>query len=271
MTAPGNTWPIIIGGCHRSGTSLIRRILNAHPRIYCGPEVKFFRDFYGDYLVDDPVRHARFLTSARSILPEADVLEILGQAFIALHQRAAAQAGKPRWADKNPENVLYLTQWEKMLGEEWFFIHVVRNPLDTLASIMEADFKYAIPSDLDSRIEFYRSYSEAGLNYCQMHPERSYRMVYERLAASPWEEVERLMQWLGEKAETDQLAFNSFQHQSGLEDPKVGKTQKIHSESIHRWEKFFSTNETAIILGRTGSLWKKLDENHYYPLEQMMK
>ena len=43
-----NTWPIIVGGCHRSGTSLVRRLLNAHSRIYCGPEVKFFRDFFKD-------------------------------------------------------------------------------------------------------------------------------------------------------------------------------------------------------------------------------
>ncbi|MBI3997802.1 MAG: sulfotransferase [Armatimonadetes bacterium] len=50
------SWPIIIGGCPRSGTSLVRRILNAHSRIYSGPEVKFFRDFSGDY-PNDPLRH----------------------------------------------------------------------------------------------------------------------------------------------------------------------------------------------------------------------
>jgi hypothetical protein len=49
---PPNTWPIIIGGCHRSGTSLLRRILNARSRIHCGPEIKFLRDFHGDYYGD---------------------------------------------------------------------------------------------------------------------------------------------------------------------------------------------------------------------------
>src|SRR5437762_3114343 len=124
MTLPLETWPIIVGGCYRSGTSVIRRILDAHSRIHCGPEVKFFRDFYGDYL-DDRLQHLRFMTTARAILPETDLLDVLGRAFVAVHERAAACAGKPRWADKNPENVLYLSEWQRLLRDHWLFVHVV--------------------------------------------------------------------------------------------------------------------------------------------------
>jgi len=61
-------WPVVIEGCHRSGTSLVRRIRDSHSRIHCGPEVPFFRDFYGDYS-DDSYAHLRFST-ARSLLSE---------------------------------------------------------------------------------------------------------------------------------------------------------------------------------------------------------
>src|SRR5438105_15007030 len=108
-----NDWPIIIGGCHRSGTSLVRRILNAHSRIFCGPEVKFFRDFFGAYK-DDPIRHLRFFNTARTILSGDELLQIFGGAFVSMHERAAAVAGKPRWADKNPENVLSLELWQRL-------------------------------------------------------------------------------------------------------------------------------------------------------------
>src|ERR1700686_4824682 len=100
-----NSRPIIVGGCHRSGTSLVRRLLNAHSRIHCGPEIKFFRDFYGDY-PDDPLWPMRFMAPARTFLPEAELLELFGRAFVAVHERAAVRAGKVRWADKTPENVL---------------------------------------------------------------------------------------------------------------------------------------------------------------------
>ncbi len=78
-----NTCPIIVGGCLRSGTSVIRRILNAHSRIHRGPEVKFFRDFFGDY-VHDPIHNLRFTTTARSLLPQPELFDLLGRAFLAM-------------------------------------------------------------------------------------------------------------------------------------------------------------------------------------------
>ena len=105
MTVPRSEWPVVVGGCHRSGKSLVRCLPDAHPRIHYGPEVPFFRDFYGDYL-EDALHHLRFTQAARSLLSEDELLDVLGRGFVAVHERAANRAGKPRWADKAPENVL---------------------------------------------------------------------------------------------------------------------------------------------------------------------
>jgi Sulfotransferase family len=145
-------WPIVVGGCFRSGTSLLRRVLDAHSRIHCGPEVKFFRDFYGDY-ISDPLRHLRFFTSAHALVSESELLDVTGATFIALHERAALAAGKMRWADKNPENVLYLEQWQRLLGDAWLVVHMVRNPLDTLASMQEARFPLTLPPDIQGKVD----------------------------------------------------------------------------------------------------------------------
>ncbi len=172
------------------------------------------------------------MTSARAIVPEPDLLDVLGRAFIVLHERAASLAGKPRWADKNPENVLYPDQWQQMLGDAWLLVHVVRNPLDTLASIKEIRFPFAIPAELDARIAFYRRYAEGGLRFAAAHPDRYYRVLYEQFVRSPEAAVKRLMQWLDEPFEPGQLAFNEFPQQSGLEDPKIAHTSGFHAESI---------------------------------------
>ncbi|MCP4143412.1 MAG: sulfotransferase [Chloroflexi bacterium] len=263
--------PIIIGGVHRSGTSLVRRVLNAHTNIYCGPEVKFLKEWYGDYVsVNDPIKRARFIESARSLLPDKELFAILGAALINIHKAAAQLAGKSRWADKNPENVLYLDNLKSLLGDEWLFVHVTRNPLDTLASIAEANFKYAIPSDLDDRIGFYKKYSEAGLRYSEKYPEKCYRVVYEKLVTSPEKEIGKLMRWLGEIPEITQTNFSFFEHQEGLEDPKIRKTKMIHTQSINRWQGVFTRREAKFILEKTGVLWNRLDSNNDYPLEKKL-
>jgi hypothetical protein len=68
-------------------------MLNAHSRIHCGPEITFSRDFYGHYR-SDPIAHLCFASSARSVLPEPELLAILGRAFVGVHERAAALQGK---------------------------------------------------------------------------------------------------------------------------------------------------------------------------------
>lgn len=261
-----NRWPVVVGGCHRSGTSLVRRILNAHPRVHCGPEVKFFRDLAGDYQ-HDPLRHLRFTASARALVSEADLLEVLGGAFIALHERAAERAGKPRWADKNPDNLLYLDRWQNLLGDRWLLVHVVRNPLDTLASIKEARFPLSIPPELEARIHFYRRYTQAGLDFGTANPDRYYRLVYEELVESPEAAVARLMEWLGERFDPAQLSFNDVPQGGGLEDPKVAATSGIHSESIGRWAQALSPGEQRTISRETRDLWEVIDPDRRWSLD----
>jgi hypothetical protein len=250
----------VIGGCYRSGTSLVRRLLDSHPRIHCGPEVKLFRDFHADYLdVDDPIAHLRFMVTARSLLPEEDLLEIFGGALVEIHKRAARAARKPRWADKAPENVVFLDQWQRLLGEEWIFVHVVRNPLDTLASIAEAGFPKSIPAGLEERIALYVEYAESGLRFAAGNPDRYVRLLYEDLVAEPEAAARALMASLGESFHAEQLAINASPHQVGLEDPKAAQASGVHPGSVGGWHRRLGESEAELIAKRTAAVWSRLD------------
>jgi hypothetical protein len=255
--------PIILGGCHRSGTSLVRRVLNAHSRIYCGTEVEFFRDFYGDYFYD-PLKHIRFTSSARALVPDDELMQLLGPVFLTLHERAAAAAGKRRWADKNPDNVLYLKDWQRLLGDAWWFILVTRNPLDTIASIKEAEFNETIPEALDARIAFYNRYNEAGLEFVAAHPTRARVLIYEQLVSDPPAVLGSLMQWLGEEFEPTQLAFNQMPQARGLEDHKVRETTTIHRASVGRWKGTLTPSEVGRIVAGCTPIWRQIDPNAKY-------
>ena len=232
------TDPIIIGGCYRSGTTLLRRLLDAHSRIHCGPEVKFFRDFFGNYR-DDTLARARFFSTVRSIgLDDDDLLSIFGPALVECHRVAAQKLGKPRWADKNPENTLYINEWHRVLGGRMYFVHVIRHPLDTLASMVEARFPRALPPDFEGKVGVYREYVEYGLGYAKRYPERSIEVRYEELVAEPERILREMLDRLGEGFEPDMISgFNDPARQSGLEDPKVKKTQTVSDESVGRWRR----------------------------------
>lgn len=250
-------WPVVVGGCHRSGTSLVRRILDAHPRIHCGPELPFFRDFHGDYR-DDPLSHLRFARAVRSVVPEDEALDVLGGAFVELHERAARLAGKDRWADKAPENVLHLDGWQRLLGDGWIFVHVVRSPLDCIAS-MRGRFPLTLPDSMEGLVAWYRHYVEAGLAFCERQPARSAAVVYEHLCAAPEDSVGRLMEELGERADPRQLHFNSVPHQAGLEDPAVATTDRVHAASVGRWRDVLGEDEAAVAWAATRDLWERID------------
>lgn len=248
--------PIVVGGCYRSGTSVVRRVLNAHSRIYCGPEIKFWSDYSGDYR-SDPLRAVRFFATARTVASESELLELFGGAFVRLHEYAARRSGKRRWADKAPENAIYLAQWQRMLGDDWVFVHVVRNPLDVLSSMHEARFDLTLPSSLRGRIELYHAYMQAPLLFRAKYPKRYVQVVYEELAEHPDGTIAGLMQSLNELPEATQSHFGTVSHDLGLEDPKVAATSGVLPNRVGRWKSCLSVREKQVILGSLGPIWRE--------------
>ena len=247
--------PIIIGGFYRSGTSLVRRLLDAHSRIHCGPEVKFFKDFYGDYLHDD-LHHVRlFKTLATLGLTEQEMLSIFGRAFVESHELAARKVGKIRWADKNPENVLYLKQWAQLLPGGFVFLQIVRNPLDVLASLKEIGFHKTVPSPFADKVRLLKKFLDAGKNYTVQHPETSLTISYEDIVREPQIVLGQLFSRLGETFEPEVLErFNLPERGDGIEDPKVKMTHNVHARSVGRWRQDLTQEEmktTQCIHGTT--------------------
>lgn len=114
--AIGSDWSIVIGGSHRSGTTLLRRLLNGHPRIFCPPEIKFHKDLLGQF-PNDPLANGRLGNSIRALgIPAETWLDEFGRALCRCYDIAVHNAGKKRWADKNPENAVNAAHWDRLLA-----------------------------------------------------------------------------------------------------------------------------------------------------------
>jgi hypothetical protein len=199
-------------------------------------------------------------------LKEEELLDIYGNAFIRAHEMAAKRQGKKRWGDKNPENLLYLDLWFKLLKQKMLFIFVVRNPLDTIASFLEVGFHRAIPHAFEEKIALFQTYVETGLYFAQTHPEISYLIKYEDLVHNPETELVALFDFIGERFESNVLSgFCSEARQKGLEDPKILREKSIHNRSVGRGKNELTCEQQEYIIRQCHSVIEKTGYHEIFP------
>lgn len=148
MTTPDpDRAPIFVVGTGRSGSTLLRLLLSAHPRIYIAHETSFYvwealfpktapRRAFLDYLFE--TFSFRWLgldpADVRAELPDPLPRERIGEAFAAIMRLKAAQYGRPRFGDKTPSHAASLGRvFEDFPGAR--VIHIVRDPRGTVLSL----------------------------------------------------------------------------------------------------------------------------------------
>jgi hypothetical protein len=141
-------------GMNRSGTTLLRMMLDAHPKLTIPPETHFVPDLidverregaspelfcevitsqreWGDFGFDEETLLAR-LSSIQGLDASSAI-----RAFFELY---AELQGKPRWGDKTPRYVSRMRAIEKALPEARF-VHVIRDGRDVALSVLERTVK----------------------------------------------------------------------------------------------------------------------------------
>lgn len=225
----------------------MRRLLDSHSNIHCPPEIKWFKDFYGDYMHDE-LAHVRFFKTLHTLgLSEQELMHRFGHAYVECRELASVRLGCGRWADKNPENVLYLEQWGQLLEHKFLFLHVVRHPLDTLASLCNIGFEKAVPTTFEGKANLMRRYFECADVYRKQYIDRYKCLKYEALVETPELILSSMFEWMGEPYESKVLElFWSEERKKGIEDPKVAHTRNIHSTSLGRWKSDLSDGQIKI-------------------------
>lgn len=113
--------PIFVTGNGRSGTTLMRLMLSAHPRIYICHELEFYQwasicrgDLDGMTFLSHYFRSSRFQLlrldpeAVRANLPARLDRSDIGQALREIMRQKAASLGRARYGDKTPSNVRFL-------------------------------------------------------------------------------------------------------------------------------------------------------------------
>jgi hypothetical protein len=158
-------FPFIVGAS-RSGTTLFRLMLDAHPELAIPHETPFMvklarkcaksdnPNFFVDNLTSAgkwPDYHLE-TASLKQAINELDPFNV-GDAVRTFYRLYATKFGKTRWGDKTPKNIGDMEEIQELLPEARF-IHVIRDGRDVALSINKA---YWGPSSVRDAAKWWRS------------------------------------------------------------------------------------------------------------------
>lgn len=212
---PPSDRPIFVVGCPRSGTTLFRTMLSAHPSIAIPPETRYLMGMYwrrnklGDLrqrdardalaraIVEDPESRFRVLgVDGPSVLDEiVDGPPTLGSAFGIVLRSYARKFDKPRWGDKRPAYYAFIDELDHLFPDAQF-IHLVRDPRACVESLKRQEWypDDAVPCTA-AWVHAVRSASRSGR---KLGPTRYLEVKYEELVSDPEKVSRRICEFLDE-------------------------------------------------------------------------
>lgn len=235
--------PGFIVGVYRSGTTLLRFVLDSHPNIAVPPESNFingladlwrsewYRKGFSGVGVDEAGLVARLRDFA------GDIFDAYAQA-----------KGKGRWFDKTPSYAEQLEFLDTLFGPECRYLMLYRHGLDVATSLTRMQggdvnngpgkrFAHLHDSVRVCNAAYWAEQCERMLAFEAAHPTQCFRLRYEDYAAEPERFLPPLFAFLGEPWDPGVLRFAEQQHDFGLQDSKVLDTRafKPNTGTWHDW------------------------------------
>ena len=256
---------IIILGAPRSGTTLLRRLVDAHPHIACPGETNVFTSC-GRFL-----RHERIAEGVRigvldglgyAGFSTSEVLARLREFAFSFHREYAQRQAKPRWAAKTAFDAFYVDEIEQLCGDHAHFVCIQRHGLDVACSIQELCNKNGVylkelheyiirhPVMLEAFAHAWVDLTRSIDAFARRHPRNALQVTYESLTAHTDATMGRIMEFLGETWDSS-LADHALQNKGnlGLGDWKTYSHTAVDASSVGRWKEL--SRDT---IGRLGAI-----------------
>lgn len=252
MTTTFQAEGIIVVGAPRSGTTLLRRLIDAHPNIACPGETNVFAScgrFLRSERIAEGVRIGALDGLGYAGFSASDVLTKLREFAFFFHREYARRQGKPRWASKTAFDAFYLEEIEQLCGEHAYFVCIQRHGLDVACSIQELcdkngvylrelhDYVIRYPVMLEAFAHTWVDLTQAIDAFAKRHRENAILVTYEDLTARTDATMARIMEFVGEQWNPALLdhALESRDH-LGLGDWKTYGRKSVDRSSVGRWK-----------------------------------
>lgn len=251
--------PIFIGGAGRSGTTLMRVILDTHPNIVCGPEFKIIPSILEHWAntarrFGSILRSYNLSTEKLSSSYASFILDLLGPLL--------EKSGKQRIAEKSPNNVFYFYHLSQMFPESPL-VHLIRDGRDVVCSLLTMNW---VSADSNKRFSYTENAAEAARYWVQAvavgkkagsmpSAQRKYFEVrYEDIVQNPEPTLRRLFTALDEPWNPCVLEFHTKKRDLGEESSASQVSQKLYSSSVGRWKRDLADEDKKMVKEVAGDL-----------------
>lgn len=273
METQKNTYnkPIFIVGCQRSGTTLLRLILNAHSCIAIPEEARFLAPLLKYKNIDKNYKGAELLTlrnylknnkqfalwnfDSFGFFAKLDSLESISLRDLIdlMFSSYCAYENKTIWGDKS----LFFGSVPILhrLFPDARFIHIIRDGRDVFDSWRKIDKTKSNPAV----ISLDWAYKEKSINtaFDKLPDDKKLSVKYEDLINSPGQMIKKLCNFLEIPFEHNMLEFYKSSkkyiggHHSGL------IFNKINSDNSMKWKKALTESEIRIFTCLSRGLLRK--------------
>lgn len=243
--------PILIGGSPSTGSSLLRRVLNRHSNIFCGPETSLFAKpvlytqwtdkkqkimrpsvfglpnagFHHYIGIDIDEEYGVTKNSCEELIKKSDSLAEFAEQF---YRPILERSGKKIWAEKTPANAFTLDLFLTNIPDAKI-IHIVRHPLDVISSLVNRG------KSVFEAIALYLLNTQAGLE--SVDSLGHYMLKYEDLVSEPKDTIQDLCTFIGVDYEEPMLESDKVETGvTKMEGWKYDESKAIQKGSVGRFQ-----------------------------------
>lgn len=261
--------PAFILSCPRSGSTLLRYIVDTHSDIASPGELnlgKLCQDLYR--VVSRTLGEVSTVAdeTEKNLIVVAEVKRIVSD----LMNSYAAAKNKRIWCDKTPKNLESLDSLKEVFPEAKY-ICLYRNCMDVVHSCIEcskfgfmneiADYVRQSPGNIvGAMINSWIDNTKKLLMFEQQNAAKCFRVKYESLVLYPSRDLKSLFEFLGVEWDASLLeSVFSVQHDQGGGDPKVIYSNSIYKNSIGKGSTIHSDWIPKHLLEEMNALLEELD------------
>jgi hypothetical protein len=246
----GSAGPVFVVGTMRSGSTLLRLLLDSHPNIAIGEETGFMGGLAAARVI--PGWRYGEEWHRRIGWTDAERDARLREFYSGMFARHAASQGKTRWGEKTPFHSWHVPDMARVFPDA-VFLAIVRHPGAVVWSLKNR-FHYSVP---DAAAYWAATNVELVRRGVELSGARFAMCRYEDIVGDTDQTMRDVFRWLGEPWSEDVMRHHEVQAGKGaprLVDGNTSTRTPVRTDRVTPWVGHLTAEERAELTTSTNDL-----------------